>query len=145
LCESCRSGVLIDQAVLYRWLEAFVELTRKGFVVPSNKPLDAAEVGEVGSDGGDLVQVAEFSLLGTHDVWIAKGVLEGLSISREGLEFIGDLFSRVVNCHGVLFEKWLEPVVCGPIEVARGEEDLLVLSRKELGATEEVVSALRKV
>jgi hypothetical protein len=145
LCESCRSGVLIDQAVLYRWLEAFVELTRKSFIVPSNKPLDAAEVGEVGGDGEDLVQVAEFSLLGTHNVWVAEGAFQGFCVLMEGLELGGDLFGDVVDGSGVLIQERLKPVVCGPIEVTGGKENLLVFGWEEFGAAQEVMAALGEV
>jgi hypothetical protein len=115
LCEGCWCGIFIDEAVLHRRLQALVELARKSFVVPFDESLDAAEVGEVGGDGGDLVQVAEFSLLGTHNVWVAEGVFQGFCVLLEGLELGGGLFGDVVDGSGVLIQERLKPIVRGPI------------------------------
>ena len=86
LGEGCRSGVFVDEAVLHDRLQALVELAREGLVVPLHESLDAAEVGQVGGHGGGLVEVPEFSLLGSYDVGVAKGVFQGLGVLFERLE-----------------------------------------------------------
>ena len=146
LGEGRRSGVLVDQAVLHDRLEAFVKLARKGFVVSLDESLDLAEVGEVGGDGGGLVQVPEFSFLGSHDVRVAKGILQGLGILFKGLELDWDSLRRTIGerlC--VLVQERLEPVVRGSVEVAGGKENLLGLGREEFRVAEEVVSTLGEV
>ena len=146
LGEGRRSGVLVDQAVFHDRLEAFVKLARKGFVVPLDESLDPAEVGEVGGDGGGLVQVPEFSFLGSHDVRVAKGILQGLGILFKGLELDWDSLRRTIGerlC--VLVQERLEPVVRGSVKVAGGKENLLRLSREEFQVAEEVVSTLGEV
>jgi hypothetical protein len=145
LCEGCWGRVFIDKAVLYRRLEALIELACKSFIVPFDKPLDAVEVGEVGGDGRELVQVPEFPFLGAHDIRVAEGVFQGLCVLLEGLELSGGFLGGAIHSSGVLIQEGLKPVVCGSIEIAGGEEDLLVLGREEFGAAEEVVSALGKV
>jgi hypothetical protein len=145
LCKGCWSGVFIDKAVLYRRLEALVELARKSFIVPFDEPLDAVEVGEVGGDGRDLVQVPEFPFLRAHNIRVSEGVFQGLCVLLEGLELGGGFLGGVIHSSGVLIQEGLKPVVHGTIDIAGGEEDLLVLGREEFGAAEEVVSTLRKV
>jgi hypothetical protein len=51
--------------------------------VPKNK---LRESPVTGGHGGGLVEVPEFSLLGSYDVEVTKGVFQGLGVLFEGLE-----------------------------------------------------------
>jgi hypothetical protein len=137
------SRVLVDKAILHTGLESLVELTGEGFVVPLDETPDTTEVREIGRDGGGLVEIAEFSLLRPHDIWIPERFLQGFSESAEGLELQWDFWVSL-SCFRVLIQERLEPVERRTVEVTRSEEDLLGLVGEEFGPAEEVVSAFRE-
>ena len=135
------SRVLVDEAILHAGLESFVELASEGFVVPLNETLDAAEFGEVGGYRGGLVEVAELSLLGSHDVWISERFLQSFGELSKGLELRWCL--RASHCgFRILMQEGLELVESSTVEVTGSEEDLLGLVGEEFRAAEEVVAAL---
>lgn len=129
LSEGRRSGVLIHKAILHGGFQSLVELAGESFVVPLHKSLDAVEIGEVGPDGGGLVQVTELPFLRSYDVRVPKGVLQGLGILFEGLELGWDLLqgtSRHRSC--ILIKQGLKPIIHGSVEITGGKENLLRFS-----------------